>query len=190
MTTPHPSYYENIIARDPELRELYRRHRTCVFRPVRQLTSFTFQGGTEIYTFDGRSVTVRMEAPNASWQAPEEYLRPVTVPLAPAQLRALRDALRALRKAGPRTDACSLVNFAGGYMTSEVFSCRFRFGGSYVFAFHTPARETEPLKKVLDQIAGSSEEFRKIRQMRAWIFDFKRLERLKAQRSAGGPPMP
>lgn len=181
MTTPAMSYYEQIIKRDPSIQRRYKKHLWPALRSSRSIRSFTYKYGADIYEYSAGLLTVRKSEPHPDWHAPAEYLKPVKIRLSPRQEQSIRNALEATDFPNMRTDPCSMVNLAGDYMISEHLSCRFRLGGEYQFASQSPSGKLEALESALKAIAGSSGEYRKIEEMGKWIFDFKRLERLKKQ---------
>ena len=182
MTTPAMSYYEEIIRRDPKLQEEYILHYWPAFHSPDRIIHFTLRYSTEIYEFREEQLTVRMAPPSPGWEAPEEYLRTVPLPLTQIQLRDLRSVLKGSGFPNLRTDPCSLVNFAGGYLISVHFCCNFPDGRVYHFASQNGGDKLNTLGEFLKNIAEASPEYRQIKQMEKWIFDFKRLERLQQQK--------
>lgn len=181
MTTPAMCYYEEKIKRDPAIQRQYLKHRWPALRSSRSIRSFTYKYSDDIYEYSPGRLTLRKSEPHPDWHAPAEYLKRVEIRLSSRQDRSVRDALKATDFPNIRTDPCSMVNLAGNYTISEHFCCRFRLGGEYHFASQSPSDKLEALESALEEIAGESEEYRKIEAMEEWIFDFNRLERLKKQ---------
>lgn len=178
MTSPAPQYYENIIARDPKLQAQYLQHIWPRFRSVRKIRSFTFERSMNIYSYSKGRLTFRKSPPNPSWAPPAEYLREVEIPLTAAQEASIRRALAEANFPFLRSSPCAFVNFAGGYLVSEHFHCRFSMGKEYHFASEMAEPRLDALERTLDTIAGTSAQCRRLDQLEKEIFDFKRWERL------------
>ena len=179
MTTPAMSYYVQIIERNPDMQRQYKKHLWPKTASARGIVAFTYASSGDIYEYRKGLLTVRKSEPHKDWQVPPAYLATVEIPLSEQQEHRIRTALEETDFADMRTDPCSMVNLAGGYPVCDHFRCRFRLGGEYHFAAQMHDERLNTLGLALEVICGSSAQYRQINDMRRWIFDFKRLDRLK-----------
>lgn len=179
MTRPTDSYYEAIIRRSLRYRIGYRAFRWRRFYSAGRIRSFSWTHGGEIYTFQKDCLTVQKAPVSPHWQVPDVYNRPVSIPLSPAQVRSIRKALEKIPFSRMKTTACSFVNRMEDGMIAEDLCCRFLLGGCYRFADTGYCRELEPLEKILEKIADTSEAYGKIRELETWLFTEQRWDQLQ-----------
>ncbi len=178
MTSPTSSYYENIIRSSLSYRLRYLGHRWPGIFSARQIRSFSWEHSRDLFTYRKGCLTVRKTEAHPSWQVPEAYLTPITIPLSRRQEAALRAALGKVPFSRLRSAPVSFVNLMSDAMISEDFRCRLPLGLSYRYVDRHSCEALAPLEKALLAIAETSDQYRKITRMEALLFSDTRWEQL------------